>query len=160
MRISDWSSDVCSSDLDTPPHDAYRWLCGGVSVNPHTLSDFRVGHGALLDRLLSENVAARIAAGVIDLRSLAQDGIRIRASAGAGSFRRRARLKEHLAAAQDLVAQLKSEVDAYPAASSKWAAKARERATREREARVEAALRKLDEVEAPRQRRQIGRAHV
>src|SRR3546814_179769 len=60
-------------------HDAYRWLCGGVSVNPHTLSDFRVGHGALLDRLLTENVAALIAAGVIDLRSLAQDGIRIRA---------------------------------------------------------------------------------
>lgn len=134
-------------------HDAYRWLCGGVSVNPHTLSDFRVGHGALLDRLLTENVAALIAAGVIDLRSLAQDGIRIRASAGAGSFRRRARLKEHLAAAQDLVAQLKSEVDADPAASSKRAAKARERATREREARVEAALRKLDEVEAQRQRR-------
>src|SRR3546814_9941272 len=50
-------------------HDAYRWLCGGVSVNPHTLSDFRVGHGALLDRLLTENVAALIAAGVIDLRS-------------------------------------------------------------------------------------------
>src|SRR3546814_16037197 len=47
-------------------HDAYRWLCGGVSVNPHTLSDFRVGHGALLDRLLTENVAALIAAGVID----------------------------------------------------------------------------------------------
>src|SRR3546814_513279 len=165
MRISDWSSDVCSSDLDLSDleasvksreghpghpaisprlqlalwlyaakdgvgsaralarlceqHDAYRWLCGGVSVNPHTLSDFRVGHGALLDRLLTENVAALIAAGVIDLRSLAQDGIRIRASAGAGSFRRRARLKEHLAAAQDLVAQLKSEVDADPAASSK-----------------------------------------
>src|SRR3546814_12240349 len=49
-------------------HDAYRWLCGGVSVNPHTLSDFRVGHGALLDRLLTENVAALTASGVIDLR--------------------------------------------------------------------------------------------
>src|SRR3546814_4664867 len=80
MRISDWSSDVCSSDLGVgsaralarlcEQHDAYRWLCGGVSVNPHTLSDFRVGHGALLDRLLTENVAALIAAGVIDLRSL------------------------------------------------------------------------------------------
>src|SRR3546814_14320496 len=121
MRISDWSSDVCSSDLGVgsaralarlcEQHDAYRWLCGGVSVNPHTLSDFRVGHGALLDRLLTENVAALIAAGVIDLRSLAQDGIRIRASAGAGSFRRRARLKEHLAAAQDLGARLTSEVE-------------------------------------------------
>src|SRR3546814_9137680 len=41
----------------------------------------------------------------------------------------------------------------FRSASSKRAAKARERATREREARVEAALRKLDEVEAQRQRR-------
>src|SRR6202163_4246032 len=36
-------------------HDAYRWLLGGVSVNYHTLSDFRVGQGDLVDRLLKEN---------------------------------------------------------------------------------------------------------
>jgi len=24
-------------------HDAYRWICGGVGVNYHTLADFRVG---------------------------------------------------------------------------------------------------------------------
>ena len=39
-------------------HDAYRWLCGGVSVNHHGLSDFRSGHGELLDRLADDNVAA------------------------------------------------------------------------------------------------------
>ena len=27
-------------------HDAYRWLCGGVSVNHHALADFRVAHPA------------------------------------------------------------------------------------------------------------------
>lgn len=134
-------------------HDAYRWLCGGVSVNYHTLSDFRVGQGALLDRLLSENVAALLAAGVIDLRSLAQDGIRVRASAGAGSFRRRHRLKEHLAAARDLVARLKREVNDDPAASSRRAAAAKARAAREREARVEAALKTLDAVEEQRRQR-------
>ncbi len=26
-------------------HIIYRWLCGGVSVNYHTLADFRVQHG-------------------------------------------------------------------------------------------------------------------
>src|SRR3974390_1854238 len=25
-------------------HDAYRWLCGGVSVNYHGLADFRTAH--------------------------------------------------------------------------------------------------------------------
>jgi transposase len=39
-------------------HDAYRWICGGVSVNYHTRSDFRVGHPEVLDRLLAESVAA------------------------------------------------------------------------------------------------------
>jgi len=32
-------------------HDAYRWLCGGVSVNYHGLADFRTSDPDLLDRL-------------------------------------------------------------------------------------------------------------
>ena len=43
--------------------DAYRWLCGGVSVNYHTLADFRVAHPWLLDELLIEHVASLAAAG-------------------------------------------------------------------------------------------------
>src|SRR3990172_3182455 len=62
-------------------HDAYRWLCGGVSVNYHTLADFRLAHPALLDDLLTRNVAAVAAGGAIDLDVLAQDGLRVRASA-------------------------------------------------------------------------------
>src|SRR5437660_11700457 len=57
-------------------HDAYRWLIGGVSVNHHTLSDFRVGHAELVDELLAKNVAALASAGLIDLDTLAQDGRR------------------------------------------------------------------------------------
>jgi transposase len=48
-------------------HDAYRWLCGGVSVNYHGLADFRTAEPDLLDRLLTENVATLSAAGVINL---------------------------------------------------------------------------------------------
>src|SRR6266436_1136053 len=84
-------------------HDAYRWLCGGVSVNHHTLGDFRVECADLLDRLLSEHLAALAEAGVIDLDTLAQDGVRIRANAGTGSFRREATLDRHLALAQAVV---------------------------------------------------------
>src|SRR3984893_3291583 len=113
-------------------HDAYRWLCGGVSVNYHTLSDFRVGHGALLDRLLAENVATLAACGLIDLDKLAQDGVRVRASAGAASFRRRGRLEQHLARAPEVVGRLKREVHDDPAASTQRIRAARERAARER----------------------------
>lgn len=134
-------------------HDAYRWLAGGVSVNYHTLSDFRVGHGELLDRLLTENVATLAACGLIDLGKLAQDGVRVRASAGATSYRRRARLEEHLAQARAVVEQLKREVDDDPAASNQRIRAARHRAARERVERVDAALAKLREVEAQRERR-------
>lgn len=58
-------------------HDVYRWLCGGVSVNYHTLADFRVGCADLLDRLLAEHLAALAQAKLIDLDTLAQDGVRI-----------------------------------------------------------------------------------
>jgi transposase len=131
-------------------HDAYRWLAGGIFVNYHTLSDFRVGHGALLDLLLAENVAALCAAGVIDVSTLAQDGVRVRASAGAASFRRRGRLEQHLAVARDLVERLKREVDVNSDASNQRMRAAKERAARERAERIEAALKTLDEVEAQR----------
>jgi transposase len=83
-------------------HDAYRWLYGGVSVNHHTLGDFRLAHPGVLDELLAKNVAALAAAGLIDLDELTQDGIRVRAAAGGSSFRRRetaARDREARAAA-------------------------------------------------------------
>ena len=81
-------------------HDAYRWLCGGVSVNYHTLADFRVGCADLLDRLLASIWRRWPRLGSIDLDTLAQDGVRIRASAGAASFRREATLDRHLAEAE------------------------------------------------------------
>ncbi len=134
-------------------HDAYRWLCGGVSVNYHGLADFRSGQGALLDRLLTENVAALSAAGVIDLDEVVQDGVRVRASAGAASFRRAKTLGRELKKARRLVARLKSETHDDPAAGNRRIRAARERAARERQARVEAALAKLGEIEAERERR-------
>jgi transposase len=133
---------------------AYRWLCGGVSVNDHTLGAFRVAHGELLDRLLSESVAALAQAGLIDVSQLAQDGIKVRAAAGASSFRRRATLEEHLTTAQELVHGLKREVHADPAAGSKRRRAARERAARERVERLQAALQALGEVEAVRKKRE------
>ena len=74
-------------------HDAYRWLRGGVSVNYHTLSDFRVAHQAALGDLLTQSIASLRHRGVVTLARVAQDGTRIRASAGTGSFRREGTLQ-------------------------------------------------------------------
>ena len=134
-------------------HDVYRWLCGGVSVNHHTLGDFRVDCADLLDRLLGEHLAALAKAGLVDLDTLAQDGVRIRANAGTGSFRREATLDRHLALAQAVVEELKREVAADPDASNQRIRAAKERAARERSERVQAAQAAL--VEIKRKRKQL-----
>src|SRR3989475_9950608 len=74
-------------------HDAYRWLCGGVRVNHHTLSDVRVEHGAALDALLTQVLGVMLHQGLVRLERVTQDGMRVRASAGAASFRREATLR-------------------------------------------------------------------
>ncbi len=71
----------------TDAHNAYRWLCGGVQVSYQTLSDFQKDHRETLDELLSADVATLIAAGVVKLRQVAHDGMRVRANAGAGGQR-------------------------------------------------------------------------
>ena len=132
-------------------HDVFRWLCGGVSVNYHTLADFRVGCADLLDRLLSEHLAALAKAGLVDLDTLAQDGVRIRASAGASSFRREATLDRQLAVAQAMVEELKREVETHPDASQQRIRAAKQRAARERSERVQAAQTALAELKRKRE---------
>jgi transposase len=129
-------------------HEAYLWLCGGVSVNYHSLSDFRVDNGALLDRLLTEHVAALTSAGLIDLSAISHDGMRVRASAGAASFRRKPTVEEHLREARALVEQLKREVDDAPEASRARIRAAKERAARERAERLAAALAMHEDIAA------------
>src|SRR5215813_8260214 len=67
--------------------DAYRWICGGVQVNYHTLTDFRVDHGRALDDLLTQALGVLMHGGLLSLKRVAQDGVRVRANAGADSFR-------------------------------------------------------------------------
>ena len=83
-------------------HVAYQWICGGVGVNDHTLSDLRVRNGEELDALLTQSVAVLMKEGIVDLTRVAQDGMKVRASAGAASFRRRKTLEACLAEAEGL----------------------------------------------------------
>jgi transposase len=136
---------LCESD------DAYRWLCGGVSVNYHTLSTFRSGCADLIDRLLIDHLASLAQAGLIDLDTLAQDGVKVRANAGAASFRRVETLEQKLVTAQAVVEELKREVEADPEASNNRVRAAKERAARERVERVQKAQAALAEIKKKRQ---------
>ena len=58
-------------------HVACQWICGGVSMNYHTLSDFRVAHPEFLDHLLTQSVATLMHEGLVTLDRVAQDGMRV-----------------------------------------------------------------------------------
>lgn len=125
-------------------HAAYRWLCGGVSVNHHTLSDFRVGHGNALDELMTQLLGALMSEGLLRLRRVAQDGMRVRGSAGAASYRRGASLKECLREARRQVRAVKEQLSNESGQALKREQAAKKRAVEEREARVKKALSKLE----------------
>lgn len=129
-------------------HDAYRWLCGGVPVNHHTLSDFRVQHEAALDELFTQLITALVSQDLVTVERLSQDGMRVRASAGASSFRRRESLERLQAAAQAHVAQVKADLDSADDDTLTRAQAARRRAAEDKLARIDRALAVLPELEA------------
>lgn len=125
--------------------DPYRWLCGGVPVNYHMLSDFRVGHEAALDGLLTQMLAVLIRGDVVSVHRIAQDGTRVRAGAGAGSFKRGATIGAALQAARAHLEIIKRQAERGGEATARQRA-ARERAARERQRRLEQALEEVAEV--------------
>lgn len=141
-------------------HLAFQWICGGVPTNHHTLADFRTAHGEFLDTLLTRSVASLMAQGLVELQRVAQDGVRVRASAGAASFRRRKTLEACLAAAAAQVRTLRTEVDAEPAGTTRRQHQARDRAARERAARVAQALAQLPALEAKKKPAAKGEARA
>ena len=140
----------------------YQWICGGVSVNYHTLADARLACDAWLDATLSGSLAVLLKAGAITLETVAQDGLRVRANAGAGSFRRRPTLERFMAEAEARVAALKQELGEDTGASRRRKEAARLRAANERAARVKAALAALPEAEkrAERNKKKASQARV
>jgi len=130
-------------------HIAYRWMMGGIEVNYHTLADFRVGNEQALDELLVKGVAALMSEGLVSLERTAQDGMRVRASAGAGSFRTRRKLEDCLEEAHQRVEELKGE-EAHSAGRLTRQQAAQERAAKEREERLQKALEELEKIEKKR----------
>lgn len=128
-------------------HVRYQWICGGVTPGYHRLSDFRSQSEAQFDALLTDTVAVLMHKGLVTLERVAQDGMRVRASAGSGSFRGRKRLRELRKIAREQVAQLKKEVDQDGSTGTRRREAARHRVAEDRARRVKEALAQLPEIE-------------
>lgn len=141
---------LCERDLP------YLWICGGVGVNRDLLNTFRCAHPEALDELMTETVGTLLHQQLVSLERVAQDGMRVRASAGKSSFRRQGTLEEHLRAAREQVEQLRQQSDEEADESRTRSEAARERAARERLERIEQALAERDKLHQQKERRKKG----
>ena len=123
---------------------AYQWLTGSRVINAHTLSDFRVKHDPALNGLFVQRLGLLSADGLITLERVMQDGTKIRAKAAADSFRRQQRVEQGLKEAKAQVAAVEAMSEEE---GSRRMAKARQRAARERQQRLEQALKEFDQLE-------------
>lgn len=128
-------------------HLAYQWICGGVHVNHHSLSDFRNEAADLLNGLLTQSVTILVSEGLVELRRVAQDGMKVRASAGASSFRTRAGLNKLQKIAREQVETLAKEIEDDPGAAAKREGAAKKKAADDRAKRIDRALAEMAEAE-------------
>lgn len=135
--------------------DPYKWLCGGVHVNYHTLADFRVRHHEWLSQQVVATIAAMRAEGLASLEKLGQDGMRVRANAGNDSFKKAEKLGELLDEAEQQWQELQEKFEQSPPSSSRERA-AQERAAKERIERLKQAQAEVKEVAEQREKRKKG----
>ncbi len=147
----------CDLELGEVP---FQWICGGVTLNYHTLADFRVGHVEVLDELLTNSVAVLLEQDLVSMERVAQDGMKVRASAGAASFRRGPRLKELQDEARAQVEALKKELATDTTAETRRQQAARQRAAADRAERLRRALEQLPQVEASKPAKEKANARV
>lgn len=128
-------------------HVAYQWMCGGVNPNAHTLSDFRSLSTDLLNGVLTQTVTPLIEQGLVEMNRVAQDGMKVRASAGASSFRTRKRLNELKKIVREQVETLSQEIESDPGAGARREQATRKRQAERREKRIAQALEQMKEAE-------------
>jgi transposase len=132
---------------------AYMWICGEVSVNHRCLSEFRVNSGEFLDGLLTDTVTAMIHSNVVSYDTVAQDGMRVRASAGTSSFRRAPTLEKLKTEVKAFVDQLSGNDDDDSPGDGQGVKAANQQ---ERLTRIEDALNQMEDLSERREKRKKG----
>ena len=138
----------------------YRWMAAVVPLNYHGLSNFRVGHADVLDRLMTMSLAAMMTEGLVGLDEMIVDGTKVKASAGRNSFKDDGDLARLERQAHTRIETLKNELDADPLSALRRRNAARERSepelmvcelmVRELMVRVAKSRKRLEEAEAER----------
>jgi transposase len=136
--------------------DPYKWLRGGVPVDYHMLSDFRSKNDQWLRQQVALLVATLCSEGLITLDKVGQDGLRVRASAGSGSFKKEKKLDELLELAQQQWDELQAEFEQGTSERTPAQKAAAERALQERLERLKQAKAEVEKVQAAKEARKKG----
>lgn len=136
---------------------AYQWLTAATTVSAHTLSDFRTQHGEAVKDLITQILGLLAEENLVDLQQVTQDGTKVRASAGADTFRRQATLERHLEEARQRIEGLDS---GDSEEISQRSQQARQRAARERLSRLEKAQKELEKIQQTKKAQEKAEARV
>ena len=138
-------------------HPAYQWLTAATTLSAHTLSDFRTQHEEALKDLITQILGLLAEENLVDLKQVTQDGTKVRASAGADTFRRQATLERHLEEARQRIEELDS---GDSEEISQRSQQARQRGARERLSRLEKAQQELEKIQQTRKAQEKSEARV
>ena len=126
-------------------HPAYQWLTAMEPVNYHSLSDFRVDHQEALRELFVQVLGVLSSEGLVTLQRVMHDGTKVKACASGKSFRRQGRVQTHLRLARE---QVKALEEVSEEEMTVRVVRARQRAVREKQARLESAVEELEKIRA------------
>lgn len=132
---------------------AYRWICGGLTINYHTLSDFRSENGDKLDKLLTDIITSLVASKVMKLNTLIIDGTKIPANASRNSFKRKQKLTDLSNSIGERVKKLRAELKQNPNASNDRVELKKQQELLKMEAKLNKALKELPKIEAVKEAR-------
>lgn len=130
--------ELCSS------HEAYKWICGGVSVNRTDLAEFRSQKPAKFDELLTSCLAVMVKANLINDSDFSQDGTRIKANAGFNSYHRKNSLEKIKKNIEQHIKELQAEQKKDPDIYEKRKNDRKQKTAIEKKKRVQEALQNLE----------------
>ena len=141
-------ADRCQRDA------VYMWICGGVGVNRNLLNSFRTSHPEALNRVMTNTLATLQHHELIDFKRVSQDGMRVRAKAGKGSFRQKDSLHRLLIEAKERVEKMFADDDDDDRNNQQKAAQ--KHAAKDRQDRLEKALAQYESLAEKREKRKKG----
>ncbi len=140
-------------------NDAYRWLTGGVSVNYHTIADFRTHNTKELEELFAQCLAVLVNENLIDPARIGVDGTKIRAKAKSSRFHRKNKLERYLKAATRHIQEIDRQFQENPDLIDKKV-KAEKKRALQRQEKCKKALSTLEELQGKKKRLEKNQVRV